>query len=118
MRRDPPQTVEFSVHVADLRDGGRAVTVFGELDMATAPRVRAAIEQAIETEGKLLIDLRACGFVDSPGIAVLAAAAWRRKEQGRVLAIRGLQERVRRTFDLAGLTSQDSVVIESHVPDA
>jgi anti-anti-sigma factor len=110
---DPRSTTEFSVHVGDLRDGGTAVTVFGELDMATAPQVRTAIEQAVDTDGKFVIDLRACGFVDSSGIAVLATAAWRRKDLGRVLVIRGVQERVRRTFDLAGLTSQESIVLES-----
>lgn len=113
MQPDPSLITDFSVHVAPSAGGGQTVTIFGELDLATAPRVRTAIDEAIDTEGDLVIDLRACAFVDSSGIAVLASAAWRRRENGRALVIRGAQERVKRTFDLAGLSSQDSVVLES-----
>lgn len=109
---EAPGTADFSVHVAARAGDGTAVTVFGEIDLATAPRVREALEQAIDAGGEVLIDLRACSFVDSRGIAALAAAAMRLKDEGRVLTIRGVRERIQRTFDIAGLSSQDSVVLE------
>jgi anti-anti-sigma factor len=102
----------FTVHVGDGQDGGIAVTVFGELDAATAPRLKRALASPIEGEGEILIDLRACGFIDSAGIAVIATTALRLKEQRRTLVIRGVRERVLRILDIAGLTSQDSIVLE------
>jgi anti-anti-sigma factor len=103
---------EFAVHVADREGGGVQVTVFGDLDMASAPRLRRDLDRAIARGDGVTIDLRACGFIDSIGIATLVAAAWQLKGQGRVLRIRGARERIRRTFDLAGLSRLDSVVLE------
>ncbi len=109
-------TGEFAVHAAPCEGGGTAVTVFGELDLATAEPVHRALKDAIDADGEVVIDLRACGFVDSSGIAVLAAAAVRLKDAGRKLVIRGVRERIRRTFEIAGLDSQDSIVLEA-VPE-
>jgi anti-sigma B factor antagonist len=105
---------QFSVHVADGQNGGIAVTVFGELDAATAPRLKQVLDRSIEGEGKgeVVIDLRACGFIDSAGIAVIATTALRLKEQRRTLVMRGVRDRIRRILDIAGLTSQDSIVLE------
>jgi anti-sigma B factor antagonist len=103
---------EFTVHVAADQRGGTVVTVYGELDMASAPRLRRELERVIDDGAAVTIDLRACGFIDSTGIATLVAAAWRVKERGRVLRIRGVRARIRRTFDLAGLSGLDSVVLE------
>ena len=61
------------------------MTVFGELDVSTAPRLRPAFEQALEADGDVELDLRGCTFVDSSGIATLVWAAWRLKEDGRKL---------------------------------
>jgi len=108
---------DFSVHVAAGQGGGTVVTVFGELDLATAPRVRSALDQAIRAEGDVLVDLRACNFVDSTGIAILAGGALRLKDQGRRLILRGVRERVERIFQLAGLSDDDSVVVEPFDPE-
>lgn len=88
------------------------MTVFGDLDMASAPRLRSELERVIDDGAEVTIDLRACGFIDSSGVAILAAAAWRVKERGRVLRIRGVRDRIRRTFDLAGLSGLDAIVLE------
>jgi anti-sigma B factor antagonist len=104
---------EFAVHAADRIDGGVEVTVFGELDMASVGELRAELDRAVERDNGVTIDLRACSFIDSTGIATLVGAAWRLKEQGRALHIRGVRDRIRRTFDLAGLSSHDAIVLES-----
>lgn len=103
----------FSVHRADRAGGGIELTVFGELDMATAPRLRTELEGAIATDRDVTIDLRACSFMDSSGVAALVAGAWRMKERGRVLHLRGARERVLGTLQLAGLHDHDSIVLES-----
>jgi anti-sigma B factor antagonist len=113
MELDSRERPEFAVHVADRIDGGVEVTVYGELDMASASDLRAELDRAVDRENGVTIDLRACSFIDSTGIATLVGAAWRLKEQGRALHIRGVRDRIRRTFDLAGLSSHDAIVLES-----
>lgn len=106
----------FSVHVADRQQGGAAVTVIGELDMASAPRLDAALEQAIGSGGEVVLDMRACSFVDSSGIATIVKAARRLHDDGRVLRVDGAQERVRRIFELAGLLSQGWIAFSPAAP--
>lgn len=110
---DFPTGLEFWVSVADGPNGGPLVTVFGELDAATSPRLRSALEQALERDGDVEIDLRACGFVDSSGIATVVWAAWRLKERDRKLLLLGAQERVRRILDLAGIGGHSAIVLDS-----
>ncbi len=86
--------------------------MFGELDLATAPRLKQALEQAVEVPGELVIDMRACSFIDSMGIAVLAGTASRLREDGRHLVIRGVGRRVMRTFEIAGLAGGPAITIE------
>jgi anti-anti-sigma factor len=100
------------VHVAPLESGGTGLMIFGELDAASESEVSEALRKAIAGEGPVLIDLRACGFVDSKGIALLAFVAVHLKDQGRKLILRGVQDRVFNVFELAGLGSNPSIEIE------
>ena len=59
-----------------------------------------------------MIDLRACGFVDSRGIGALVEAAMRLREQGRRLTLRGVQPRVLRILEVAGLTGSELLEVE------
>jgi anti-anti-sigma factor len=104
---------DFAVHVAPTDDGGTDVTVFGELDLATVDKVSAALDSVLTGSGHVVIDLRACPFVDSTGIAAIARAAIGLREQGRPLRIRGVRERVRRILEISGLLSSDLLVAES-----
>ncbi|MBG6140962.1 STAS domain-containing protein [Longispora fulva] len=66
----------FAVDVADL--GGRQilVTVSGEIDYATAPDLRAAISEAIDTLNptRIRVDLARVTLLDSTGIGILVVA--------------------------------------------
>ena len=116
MPPDSTPTTDFAVHVAPTPDGGTDVAVFGELDLATAAKVEAALGDAFEADGEVVLDLRACGFIDSTGIAVLIKTALRLREQGRIFRIRGVQERVMRILELAGISSMEQLEVEPHVP--
>jgi anti-anti-sigma factor len=50
---------------------GAAVTVLGEVDLATAPRLRSALAQAASAGTALQVDLRAVRYLDSAGMAAL-----------------------------------------------
>jgi anti-sigma B factor antagonist len=112
MPTGPVPYTDFAIHVAPMAEGGTDVAIFGELDLATVDRAQAAIAEAVMAEGDVVIDLRACGFVDSRGIAVLVKAALRLSEQGRRLRLRGVQPRVMRTLQIAGLTKLDLLEVE------
>jgi len=112
MQADRTTPTRFNVHVAPLAGGGTEVAVYGELDMATSPRVRDALDSASDAPGPVVIDLRACEFVDSTGIGMLAGVAVRLREADRALVLRGLKPRILRTFEIAGLTEATSITIE------
>ena len=107
-----PTEPGFSVGIADAAGAGVVVTVTGELDLSTAPRLREAIEEALDGGRDVAVDLGGCSFIDSSGIAVLAGIAWRLKSEGRAVEIRGINERIRYIFELSGLASLDALVLE------
>ena len=104
--------LEFWSSLAERPGGGSTVTVIGELDVSTAPRLRATLEKALAEEGDVELDMRGCGFVDSSGIATLVWMAVRMKERDRRLRLVGARERVRRILDLAGISGHSAVEIE------
>jgi anti-anti-sigma factor len=112
MPTGPVPYTDFAVHVAPTANGGTDVAIFGELDLATVDHAKRAIGEAILAEGDVVIDLRACVFVDSQGIAALVEAVLRLSEQGRHLTLRGVQPRVMKILDRAGLTRLDQLEVE------
>jgi anti-sigma B factor antagonist len=112
MKAESERGIEFWASVAPRAAGGSVVTVFGELDISSAPRLKESLSEALAMDGDLEIDLRGCGFIDSSGIAVLAWAAWQLKETEREMRLRGVRDRVRQIFDLTGLSRHSSVVLE------
>ncbi|HZE66024.1 MAG TPA: STAS domain-containing protein [Sporichthyaceae bacterium] len=56
---------------------GTAVTVLGEVDLATAPRLRSALAEAAADGSSLHVDLRAVRYLDSAGMAALFEYATR-----------------------------------------
>jgi len=112
MPENPSPYTDFSVHVAPSPEGGTDVAVFGELDLATLDQVEAALDKAVYAGGPVVIDLRACGFIDSRGIGALIKVALRLREDHRKLVIRGAQDRMLRTFERAGVTTMDHLTIE------
>ena len=91
MQPGPVPYTDFAVHVAPTGEGGTDVAIFGELDLATVDRVKAALAEAVAAGGQVVIDLRACDFVDSTGIGALVEVALRLHDQGRPLVLRGVQ---------------------------
>jgi anti-sigma B factor antagonist len=105
--------IGFSVHAAESPDGaGTIVTVIGELDLQSAPALRRLLQRAADGGGAVTVDMRACNFVDSTGIAALVEGARRLSGDDRVLVIKGAQERVRRILELAGLLSHKRIVLK------
>ncbi|MEV4054837.1 STAS domain-containing protein [Amycolatopsis sp. NPDC049688] len=83
---------------------GPVVTVGGELDVATAPRLRAAAGTLALGSGQLLVvDLAGVTFCDSSGISALIAARNLAEAAGARVALAAVPARLARTFALIGL---------------
>jgi stage II sporulation protein AA (anti-sigma F factor antagonist) len=80
------------------------VAVRGELDLATADGLNAALDRTWEApEHPVVIDLSALRFIDSTGLRTLVAFHRRAAEAGRDCRLTGLAPDVRRTLAISGL---------------
>ncbi|MDX6257214.1 MAG: anti-sigma factor antagonist [Frankiales bacterium] len=80
------------------------VTISGEIDIATVPQLRDALETPLhQTDPCLILDLTDVRFCDSSGLALLVATR-RRLPDGAPLRLAGAQPIVARVFQLTGLT--------------
>ena len=81
-------------------DEGASVVVRGEVDMATAPQLDAALETV---GGNVVVDLAGVTFLDSSGIGVLVRAAQRSQATGHALRTRAERDNVWRTLQVTNL---------------
>jgi anti-sigma B factor antagonist len=89
----------------EARRDGDIITVSGELDLATAPKLRALLD-AIQGAGTVTVDLDATTFVDSQGLATLTAAKQRLNSGLRIVNPR---DNVRRVLEITNL---DSILLD------
>jgi anti-sigma B factor antagonist len=81
-------------------DGTPVVTVRGDLDIASADRLNAAVAPLIEADGrKLIVDVHALRFADSSAIALWVRWAATVEE----LQLRGASPLLRRLINAMGL---------------
>src|SRR5436190_15584610 len=93
----------LAVHESDA-EGVRLLEVFGELDLATAPRLCAALDAArIHRVRRVVVDLTGVDFCDSTGLRALIGASTELRVSGGRLAIACLPGgAVARLFDIVG----------------
>ena len=92
--------VMFETSSELLADGTRLVRVRGELDLATAPELERALEPNGDGDGRIVVDLSECTFIDSTGLKILVDAD-RRRGHDLLIVANGMA--VRRTFEVSGL---------------
>jgi anti-anti-sigma factor len=92
----------FKVH-SEQKEGVFVILVEGELDMNTAPQLERQLEVPLAApDSNLLIDLSACEFIDSTGIALIVRA-WQKLDHRFSLC--GIGDQVKRVLDVTGLES-------------
>jgi anti-sigma B factor antagonist len=80
----------------------------GRLNMVAAPRLRSAIDDAVDSgSARLVVDLSGTSFVDSSGLGALVAGLKRTRQAGGDLRIAGATDQVRTVL---GLTNLDRVL--------
>lgn len=90
--------VDLDVQVR-AQDEFAILTVRGEVDMASAPQLQAALEQAQQGGKTLVVDMTQVGFLGSAGLSTLLAVSKAAPDQLRVVASR----EVARPIELTGL---------------
>jgi anti-sigma B factor antagonist len=87
------------------RDGATcAVTLQGEVDVYTAPRLKDTLVEAIE-DGcvYVIVDLEDVAFIDSSGLGVLVGALRRAKERSGAIRLVCTKESILKIFRITGL---------------
>lgn len=90
--------------------GHTLVTVAGEIDIATAPQLRARLTELASSGQPVIVDLAQVSFSDAAGLGVLAAAARQAAAASGSLQLAGPQPQMRRLLAISGL--------DSHIPVA
>jgi anti-sigma B factor antagonist len=98
-------SVPMNSRVTRADVGRRAVlSVSGEIDMASAPLLAAAVDGVLSDGAlELWIDLSSTGFMDSSGLHVLVDARRRLRALNRRFAVICPRGGVRRLFEIAGM---------------
>jgi anti-sigma B factor antagonist len=85
-------------------DGYEVLAVEGEIDIATAPRMIAALNEVLaEIESPLVVDLSSVVFMDSTGLALLMNARRRVVRLGQGFAIVCPPGPIGRVFEIADM---------------
>lgn len=91
---------------AGQSESATVVEVAGELDLHSAPQLRAELVRAVENNAsppRVVVDLSGVTFLDSTGVGVLVGALKRARQANGSLHFCGAQPRVRRVFEITGL---------------
>jgi anti-sigma B factor antagonist len=96
-------------------DGVELLAVEGELDIATAPRMLAALNEALASMARpLIVDLSRVDFMDSTGLALLMNAHRRVRRLGQGFAIVCPGGPISRVFEIADMVESLHVHPDRH----
>jgi anti-sigma B factor antagonist len=100
---------ELSI-TADRSHRVLVLTLRGELDLASAPQLKAELRRAEATEtAMVVVDLAGVEFMDSSGLHVLLAARECLRRTGRPLSLSRVSPQVRRLLELTRMLELFSV---------
>ena len=89
----------------DQKADWQVLTVRGEVDVTTTPRVRAQLITLLsEGRPRLIVDLEGVGFLDSSGLgALVAGLKLARSRSGELRIVCDRQRSVRKVLEVTGL---------------
>lgn len=98
------------------RAGATVVTVTGEIDVYTAPRLRDRLTELVDGGAyRLVVDLEGVDFLDSTGLGVLVGGLKKVRTHDGSLSLVCTNERILKIFRITGLAK----VFDIHpTPDA
>jgi len=104
----PPQ---FSLSEENLDEQRHVVAVTGEIDLFTAPELKAVLSEAVEAgRTRIVVDLTETTFLDSTALGVLIGAVKRLRSRDGVLTIVNTDANIAKTFEITGLDQIFTIV--------
>ena len=104
------------------RGGWAVVEVGGEVDVATAPRLREQLIALVNDQRyHIVVNLEAVDFIDSTGLGVLISGLKRVRTHGGRFALVCTEPRILKVFEITGLLAVFNVsgtVEEAIAPEA
>jgi anti-sigma B factor antagonist len=95
---------EFSLSQEPLDAERHVVAVRGEIDLFTAPELKSALSEAIESgHTRIVVDLTDTTFLDSTALGVLIGAVKRLRSRDGRLTIVNVDDNIAKTFEITGL---------------
>src|SRR3954467_2800381 len=95
---------EFALTEESIDDERHVIAVAGEIDLFTAPEMKATLIGAIDAgKTRIVVDLSRTTFLDSTALGVLIGAIKRLRARDGALTIVNTEPTIAKTFDVAGL---------------
>jgi anti-sigma B factor antagonist len=98
----PRQPEPLSIAVEEVR-GGSVVSLAGELDLSTIPKLEGRLFRELDSNVAVVIDLSRLSFIDSSGIGLLIRAFRANEEKPHLHTVIAQGSQVDRVFRLAGI---------------
>ncbi|NLC57554.1 MAG: STAS domain-containing protein [Armatimonadetes bacterium] len=109
MLKTRPRSPLLEVRTWEREEGTYLVECSGEVDIETAPRFRAALDEGLRPgTRRLVLDLRRVNFIDSVGVGHIVAV-YKRLPPGARLRICTRNQHIRLLLEIAGLNGLSSV---------
>ena len=94
----------FEITDRKVDEDTHVVSVTGEIDLFTAPELKAALVEAIDAgRTRVVVDLTGTTFLDSTALGVLIGAVKRLRSRDGVLTIVNTDANIAKTFEITGL---------------
>lgn len=96
-------------------EGVLTLSIRGEIDMSSAPRLHAVLERSIARTKRVSLDLSGVSFMDSSGVNLLLRAVVAGRDMGCSLAVVAASRQVRQVLQISGVV--EVVGLESELAD-
>jgi anti-sigma B factor antagonist len=100
---EPENGQTLAVRIEQVGASACVVSLAGELDLSTIPRVESQLLEQVRTKAGLVVDLTKVSFIDSSGIALLIQAFRASDDGGPLNTVIAEGSQVERVFRIAGI---------------
>lgn len=102
--------MELGLDVDDSHPPFTVLSVRGEVDVYTAPRLREKLVELVsQGHHQVVVDLESVDFLDSTGLGVLVGGLKRLRSHEGDLTLVCTQHRILKVFEITGLTKVFSI---------